>query len=42
VNSSLAQLFIKYEGAEQSVLQDVRTLEGGLLLPSENSCGSNH
>jgi hypothetical protein len=41
VNSWLAQLFIKYEGAEQSMLQDVRTLEGGLLLPSQNSFGSN-
>lgn len=38
VTSSNAQIFLKYEDPNRSLAQDVRTLQGGLLLPSENSC----
>lgn len=39
VNSTLAQIFLKFEGPDQTLLEDVRTLEAGALLPSENVCG---
>jgi len=40
VDSSLAQIFLKYQNANQQMLEDVRTLEGGLLLPGEDVCRS--
>jgi len=39
VTSSLAQLFVKYEDADQRSVQDVRTLQGGVLVPDANVCG---
>ena len=39
VQATLAQIFLKFEGPDQTLLQDVRTLEGGSLLPSEDVCG---
>lgn len=38
VSSTLAQIFLKFEGPDQSLMEDVRTLQGGVLLPSENVC----
>lgn len=39
VQATLAQIFLKFQGPDQTLLQDVRTLEGGILSPSENVCG---
>lgn len=38
VTSSVAQIFIKYENVDQQLVEDVRTLADGMLLPSENAC----
>lgn len=40
VTSTGAQIFLKYENTDQVLTQDVRTFEGGVLVPSENVCGS--
>jgi len=37
-DSAVAQIFLKFENADQQLVQDVRTLEGGLLLPAVQSC----
>ena len=38
VTSSVAQIFLKFENADQKSLQDVRTLQDGLLLPAVQEC----
>jgi hypothetical protein len=38
VDSSLAQIFLKYENTDQQLTEDVRTLQGGLLLPGGDAC----
>lgn len=41
VNSTVAQIFVKFESPDQqSLLEDVRAWQGGMLLPSENACVS--
>ena len=39
VTSSLAQIFVKYQDGDQRSLQDVRTLERGVLVPDADVCG---
>jgi hypothetical protein len=38
VESTLAQIFLKFENVDQQLVQDVRTLQGGLLLPAVDVC----
>ncbi len=40
VNSTLAQIFLKYENTDQQLVEDVRTLQNGLLLPAVDVCRS--
>lgn len=40
VTTSLAQLFIKYQNVDQQLVEDVRTLEAGQLLPAVDVCQS--
>lgn len=40
VSSSLAQIFLKFENADQRSLEDVRTLQNGLLVPAVDVCQS--
>ena len=40
LDSSLAQIFLKYENVDQQISQDIRTFTGGLLVSSENGCES--
>lgn len=40
VNSTLAQIFLKYENTDQQLVEDVRTLQNGLLVPAVDVCRS--
>jgi hypothetical protein len=38
IDSSAAQIFIKYENTDQRLVEDVRTLSSGVLLPGQDTC----
>jgi hypothetical protein len=38
LDSSLAQIFLKFENSDRQPVEDVRLLQGGMLIPDKNSC----
>jgi hypothetical protein len=40
LDSTLAQIFLKYENSDHQLAEDVRTLQNGLLVPAVDECRS--
>ncbi len=38
LDSSLAQIFLKFENSDRVLTEDVRTLQGGMLVPGKDEC----